>query len=487
MLEEEDLYYDDQNNERMLDGDELEFNKEIFIIEKNNEKNQGWNPFKEFLMDHFEISEMQINYNVIYNEGFDPRAYTGDNGWYTMNKRGKNKKNTQKENLQSNILNKLNSLLKNANRQRQMHNIDDLENVSNIWRLDYTQRTLLYLSWLEKFKQEQIKEKETKIDKFNQNAQILQELKMQEDRSIMQDALIIAMTTTGSSRYHRILKDIGPRIVIVEEAAEVFEAHIVASLSKHTEHLILIGDHVQLRPNPTVYKLATKYNLDVSLFERLLNNKIKKVMLTCQHRMRPEISLLMRHFYDIPIQDDNSVKDPVKYASIGGLKKDIFFMSHKYPENGQIDTNSKINMFEVNYISKLCAYIIKQGFDESNITVLSMYLGQMMQLRSTLRKMNLGKVNISTVDNYQGEENEIIILSLVRSNPQNKIGFLSISNRVCVALSRARRALYCIGNMEVRFFSNNLKNSFKLFKKHFKLKNSLLVELTKNGMTLFQQ
>ena len=91
-------YYEDQNNERMLEDD---FNKELFIIEKNNEKNQGWNPFKEFLMDHFEISEMQINYNVIYNEGFDPRVYTGDNGWYTKNRRGKNKKNSQKENLLS--------------------------------------------------------------------------------------------------------------------------------------------------------------------------------------------------------------------------------------------------------------------------------------------------------------------------------------------------------------------------------------------------
>lgn len=60
----------------------------------------------------------------------------------------------------------------------------------------------------------------------------------------------------------------------------------------------------------------------------------------------------------------------------------------------------------------------------------------------------LAEVHIICVDKYQGEENEIILLSLVRSNPENNIGFLKVENRVCVALTRARRALYMIGNIE---------------------------------------
>ena len=60
------------------------------------------------------------------------------------------------------------------------------------------------------------------------------------------------------------------RIVIVEEAAEVLEAHIVTSMPETTQHLILIGDHQQLKPSPTVYALAKKYNLDLSLFERMV-------------------------------------------------------------------------------------------------------------------------------------------------------------------------------------------------------------------------
>lgn len=83
------------------------------------------------------------------------------------------------------------------------------------------------------------------------------------------------MTTTGRSKYSRFLDKVDMPIVIVEEAAEVFEAHIVTSLSASTQHLILIGDHEQLRPNPAVYDLSYKFNLSMSLFERLINNKME--------------------------------------------------------------------------------------------------------------------------------------------------------------------------------------------------------------------
>ena len=149
-----------------------------------------------------------------------------------------------------------------------------LQNVTNIWKLDYTQRFFLYINWLNTFLTKQQEEIYKLTIAYNQAASTVEELRLQEDKSIMEQALIIAMTTTGSTRYHNILKDIGPRIVIVEEAAEVFEAHIVGSVSKHCEHLILIGDHVQLRPNPAVYSLAKHYKLDVSLFERLVNNNL---------------------------------------------------------------------------------------------------------------------------------------------------------------------------------------------------------------------
>jgi len=72
------------------------------------------------------------------------------------------------------------------------------------------------------------------------------------------------------------------KIVIVEEAAAIFEAHIITALSTKCEHLILIGDHVQLRPNPSVYRLAKKYHFDVSLFERFVKNNFPNVRLNIQ-------------------------------------------------------------------------------------------------------------------------------------------------------------------------------------------------------------
>jgi hypothetical protein len=296
---------------------------------------------------------------------------------------------------------------------------------------------------------------------------MLRELRLQEDRAIMKDALIIAMTTTGSSRYHNVLKDIGPRIVIVEEAAEVFEAHIVSALSKNCEHLILIGDHVQLRPSPSVYKLAKTFKLDVSLFERLINNKITSIMLNTQHRMRPEISCLMKYFYDQPINNHISVYD---FPKIIGVKSSIFFLSHDKLESRLADGSSKENKFEANFIAEFCVYLTKQAYDQSEITVLSMYLAQMRLIIKELKARNLTSVKVSTVDNYQGEENKIVILSLVRSNNDDKIGFLAIDNRVCVALSRAKHGFYCFGNMGLR--SRNSKKWESLLAE-MKSKNSV--------------
>jgi superfamily I DNA and/or RNA helicase len=252
-----------------------------------------------------------------------------------------------------------------------------------------------------------------------------------------------------------VLQDIGPRIVIVEEAAEVFEAHIVSSLSKSCEHLILIGDHNQLKPNPTVYELARTYKLDISLFERLINNKVNTVMLNSQHRMRPEISFLMKNFYTETINDHESV---FSFANVDGINKNIYFINHEFLENTTNDIrnpisedgHSKTNLHEALFLVKFCDYIVKQNqFVQSEITILSMYLGQLMLIRSELRKMKLDSVKVSTVDNYQGEENKIIMLSLVRSNNKDSIGFLKINNRICVALSRAKSGLYCIGNFKL--------------------------------------
>lgn len=103
------------------------------------------------------------------------------------------------------------------------------------------------------------------------------------------------------------------------------EAHITTALSSKTEHLILIGDHLQLKPNPAVYALAKNYNLDTSLFERLIKNKLNHYQLKIQHRMRPEISsLLVPHIYE-QLFDHESVAN---YDSIKGVNIIIFDINY---------------------------------------------------------------------------------------------------------------------------------------------------------------
>ena len=97
----------------------------------------------------------------------------------------------------------------------------------------------------------------------------------------------------------------------------------------------------------------------------------------------------------------------------------------------------------------LAQYLLKQGYNENQITILTTYSGQLSHFdQIRVQYKGLENIEIATVDSYQGEENLIIILSLVRSNRFKKIGFLKTPNRVCVALSRAQHGFYMLGNMD---------------------------------------
>lgn len=113
------------------------------------------------------------------------------------------------------------------------------------------------------------------------------------------------MTTTGAAKFNKVIQKVRSPIVVVEEAAEVLESHIITALSSATKHLILIGDHEQLRPKTgisssclchqwlAVYELTKHFHMDVSLFERMVKNGVEHSTLLRQRRMRPEISKIM--------------------------------------------------------------------------------------------------------------------------------------------------------------------------------------------------
>ena len=136
----------------------------------------------------------------------------------------------------------------------------------------------------------------------------------------------------GAAKFRKLLQRLKPRITIVEEAAEVLESHIVTSLTSGCQHLILIGDHQQLRPNPTVFELAKHYNLDVSLFERMVKNGMPFERLRLQHRMRPEISKMLDHIYSNPkLENHESV---LNFENIKGVNRNMYFVDHDESEVG---------------------------------------------------------------------------------------------------------------------------------------------------------
>ncbi|CAG0916690.1 unnamed protein product [Notodromas monacha] len=271
---------------------------------------------------------------------------------------------------------------------------------------------------------------------------------------------VVGMTTTGAARNISLVQNMKSRILVVEEAAEVLESHIVCCLSSHCEHLIQIGDQQQLRPSTNVYKLAKNYGLDVSLFERMVKNRVPYARLRQQHRMRPEISNLIKLNVYEDLQDHESV---TQYADVLGVAKNVFFVTHNFPEESNEDLKSKSNKVEAEFLLALCRYLLLQGYKREQITILTGYSGQLFVFKKLIANFPTCKdVRITLVDNYQGEENDIILLSLVRSNTEGNIGFLKTDNRVNVALSRAKQGLFIIGNMDVLSAGSKLWSNIKL-------------------------
>ncbi|XP_022657032.1 NFX1-type zinc finger-containing protein 1-like isoform X3 [Varroa destructor] len=293
---------------------------------------------------------------------------------------------------------------------------------------------------------------------------------------------VVGMTTTGAAKYNALVRRLQPQIVIVEEAAEILEAHLLASLTPSVKQLLLIGDHQQLQPSTTVHTLATEFGMQVSMFERLINNDFGFVQLHEQHRMRDKFRQL---FVPAIYHDYVSHPSVMNPPSIRGMTSNLFFMKHSEPENSHSESHSKSNLFEAQFVVRLAVHLRKQSYAPDEVTILATYRGQVAAIESAVKDFNKEKgfttmkdeekiefvgnkkittivrkkvfpdlpvsplegMRITTVDNYQGEESRIIILSLVRSNIKSKIGFLSRDNRICVALSRAKEGLYAIGNL----------------------------------------
>lgn len=281
----------------------------------------------------------------------------------------------------------------------------------------------------------------------------------EKDEIILRKQKVIGMTTTGFSKYRGLISALKPRVVLIEEAGETREAPVAVTCVSSLQQLILIGDHQQLRPHCNMSAHENKpYFLNISLFERMVKNGVEYNMLVKQRRMIPEIRRLLQPIYRNAIENHASVLASANRPDVPGMGGvNSFFFSHAWQEQRD-DQMSCINRDEADMIVGLVEHLIYNGMETDDITILTFYNGQRKCILSSLRNsviLDKRRFNVVTVDSYQGEENKVVILSLVRSNGNRSIGFLGVENRVCVALSRAQCGFYMFGNGQLLWDSGS--------------------------------
>ncbi|KAK7418076.1 hypothetical protein QQX98_004215 [Neonectria punicea] len=292
---------------------------------------------------------------------------------------------------------------------------------------------------------------EVKVSSYDHKVKVIQHEGVQ----------VIGCTTTGLTKYRGLISATKPLILMIEEAAETREANITSALYPSLDQVVLVGDHQQLVPHVDVRELE-QYGLKKSLFERLVYQNLPYSMLKVQRRMIPIIRSVVHTFYP-ELEDHESVKDRASIPGMGG--QNLWWFQHQWGE-GQDDKFSFYNKREAEMIVGFVRYLVQNGMRPSQITILTYYQGQVtvilqeLKKNATLAEFNPAKEwSVRTVDGFQGEENEVIILSLVRSsiNPlRARVGFVEDENRAVVATSRARRGMYIYGNSD-----NILKSSIQ--------------------------
>jgi hypothetical protein len=181
-------------------------------------------------------------------------------------------------------------------------------------------------------------------------------------------ARIIGCTTTSAAKNSRLLQEFSPDVVLIEEAGEILEAQVLATLTNNCQQLIMIGDHQQLRPKAENYELRKEarngVDLDVSLFERLALTRPALETLNVQHRMAPCVSKYVRTLTYPRLQDHPSVsqREPLR-----GLKSSVVFLTHTYDEDQATDDDkifslSHTNKHEVDMAVAIAQYMLKQGY-----------------------------------------------------------------------------------------------------------------------------
>ncbi|WP_340153027.1 IGHMBP2 family helicase [uncultured Marivirga sp.] len=291
---------------------------------------------------------------------------------------------------------------------------------------------------------------------INKNYEEAQALQNKAIERILEKSQVIC--TTNSSAGSDLLKDIIFDIVCIDEATQSTEPESLIPLVKGKKW-ILAGDHQQL---PPTVKAKEANELKTSLFERFQSElpSDRMDLLTIQYRMHQEIMrfsnenfyqnklkahpLVSKHsLTDLPGFDPYRFVNPMIQEVVQASKPVVFLPCPEGIEKQLTDSYSFFNQAEIDLTKEVTDALLSSRLFPEDIGIISPYDQQVSRLKSALRDYH---VEIKSIDGFQGREKEVIVLSLVRSNAEENIGFLKDYRRLNVALTRAKRKLIIIGN-----------------------------------------
>ena len=323
-----------------------------------------------------------------------------------------------------------------------------------------------------------------KMDRLRSRAA---EIEIRINAELFGEARVIACTLVGSA--HRLLEGMKFGTLFIDEAAQALEAACWIPM-RRASRVILAGDHCQLPP--TVKSIAAlRAGLGKTLMERIAENKPEVVtLLKIQYRMNEEIMRFSSDwFYGGQVESAPQIKyrsildydHPITWIDTSNEENQITIEGEDAPEDSASTSSSssaanqnpdlnfkeqfvgesygRINKAEAELtLLTLAEYFTKIGkqrvLSESiDVGIISPYRAQVQYLKKLIKKYEFFKpyrrlISVNTVDGFQGQERDVILISLVRSNDEGQIGFLKDLRRMNVAMTRARMKLIILGNKD---------------------------------------
>ncbi|RYY38618.1 hypothetical protein EON62_00325, partial [archaeon] len=275
------------------------------------------------------------------------------------------------------------------------------------------------------------------------------------ESEILATADVICTTCAGAG--DRRLEGLRFKQVLVDEATQACEPECLIPIVMGAKQLVLVGDHCQLGP-VVLNKAAAAAGFNQSLFERLIMLGIRPIRLQVQYRMHPCLSEFPSNtFYEGSLQNGVTLAERACPYDIAWpvTGKPMYFYVSTHAEEISASGTSFLNRGEAASVERVVTQFLRSGVSPAQIGVITPYEGQRaytvayMIQHGALKSTLYHDIEVASVDSFQGREKDYIILSCVRSNEHQGIGFLHDPRRLNVALTRAKYGLIIIGNPRV--------------------------------------